>query len=86
MVAVKDKPVEGAGSAAARMERMERIAFALHEMCQPLMTLQCRLEIGKMTGTVDGYEEAVREGLADCERLLQSVNVLRQEIVRGLEG
>ena len=73
--------VAGAGAA-----QMERIAFALHEMCQPLMTLQCRLEIGKMVGTADGYEEAVREGLAECERLLRSVDVLRQRGCAGAGG
>ncbi len=77
---------KAAGDGLSGAARMERIAFALHEMCQPLMTLQCRLEIGKMIGTADGYEEAVKEGLAECERLLLSVDVLRNEVVRGLEA
>ena len=75
----------GEGPEAHEYERMERIAFALHEMCQPLMALQCRLEIGRMIGTPAGYEEAVREGLTEYERLFASVDLLRDEIRRGLE-
>lgn len=67
-------------------EQMGRIAFAVHEMCQPLMALQCRLEIGRMIGTADGYAEAVREGLSECDRLLVSVEVLRAEVLRGMRG
>ena len=65
---------------------MERVASALHDMCQPLMTLQCRLEIGRMVATAEGNEEAVRESLVECTRLLHAVDVLRHEVVRGLEA
>ena len=66
-------------------ECMRRIAYAMHEMCQPLMALQCRLEIGRMIGTAAGYEESVRDSLAECDRLLASVNVLREEVRLGLD-
>jgi len=66
-----------------REERMRQLGMALHELCQPLTTLQCRLEMAKMTGTIKGYREAVETGLAECERLCQAVTSMR-EIVRAV--
>jgi hypothetical protein len=84
VLAPEEKPVD---EAQPEVEApMKRIAFALHEMCQPLMSLQYRLEIAKMIGTAEAYEEAVRESLIEYERLRLSVDVLRNEVVRGLEA
>jgi hypothetical protein len=62
---------------------MDQIGRALHDLCQPLTTLQCRLEIAGMTGTNEAYREAVDMGLAECVRLMQSVDSMR-EIVRSV--
>ncbi len=62
---------------------MDQIGRALHDLCQPLTTLQCRLEIAGMTGTDEAYREAVDMGLAECVRLMQSVDSMR-EIVRSV--
>ncbi len=60
---------------------MEEMGRVLHELCQPLTTLQCRLEMAGLIGTVEGYREAVDHGLAECSRLVQAVGSMR-EILR----
>jgi signal transduction histidine kinase len=60
---------------------MDQISQALHDLCQPLTTLQCRLEIAQLGGTEQDYREAVELGLVDCDRLIESVGLLRR-IVR----
>jgi hypothetical protein len=62
-------------------EGMKQMGRALHDLCQPLTTLQCRLEIAVMTGTGEAHREAVEQGLADCARLTEAVASMR-EIVR----
>jgi signal transduction histidine kinase len=60
----------------------ETMGRALHELCQPLTTLQCRLEIAGLTGTAEAYREAVELGLAECARLMEIVSAM-QGIVRA---
>ena len=61
------------------MKRMDR---ALHELCQPLTTLQCGLEIAGLTGTPEAFREAVEMGLTECARLAQVIGSMR-EILRA---
>jgi hypothetical protein len=63
-------------------ERMKQMGTALHDLCQPLTTLQCRLEIAGLAGTQDAYREAVDLGLVECARLVEAVGRMR-EIVRA---
>jgi signal transduction histidine kinase len=60
---------------------MKQMGKALHDLCQPLTTLQCRLEMAGLTGTPEGYREAVDRGLEECARLTDAVGLMR-EIVR----
>ncbi|HEV2619877.1 MAG TPA: hypothetical protein VGU23_08055 [Acidobacteriaceae bacterium] len=60
---------------------MDQISQALHDLCQPLTTLQCRLEIAQLGGTDQDYREAVELGLVECDRLIEGVGLMRQ-IVR----
>jgi signal transduction histidine kinase len=64
---------------------MREIAVSLHDMCQPLTALQCRLEIGEMFGTLEGYRDAVTEALRESERLLVAVNTMRELVQQVLE-
>jgi signal transduction histidine kinase len=64
------------------VEGMKQIGKAVHDLCQPLTTLQCRLELAGLTGTPDAYREAVDLGLAECRRLVEEVGSMR-EIVRA---
>jgi hypothetical protein len=61
---------------------LEEVGQALHDLCQPLTTLQCRLELAGVLGTMDAYREAVDAGLAECSRLVESVASMR-EILRA---
>lgn len=56
----------------------ERLSRALHDLCQPLTTLQCRLEMAGMLGTMEAYREAVELGLVECERLAASAGEMRE--------
>jgi hypothetical protein len=69
--AVRDAAETGDGV----LEEMRR---ALHDLCQPLTTLQCRLELAEMTGTEEAYHEAVCLGLAECVRLVEAVGSMRE--------
>jgi hypothetical protein len=60
------------------VEGMEKIDRALHDLCQPLTTLQCGLEIAGLTGTQEAYRDAVRMALAECGRLAQAVGSMRE--------
>lgn len=62
-------------------EAMEQMGKALHSLCQPLTTLQCRLEMAELVGTMDAYREAVAHALNECARLVEGVGSMR-EILR----
>ncbi len=57
---------------------LEQMHHALHELCQPLTTLQCRLEIAGLLGTAEAYREAVDLGLVECGRLVEGVHAMRE--------
>jgi hypothetical protein len=61
---------------------MDKVDQALHDLCQPLTTLRCRLELAGLIGTVEAYRDAVELGLRECVRLVEGVELLR-EIVRS---
>lgn len=63
-------------------EGMKKISKAVHDLCQPLTTLQCRLELAGLAGTPEAYREAVDMGLVECARLIDAVGSMR-EIVRA---
>jgi hypothetical protein len=57
---------------------MEEMGRVLHELCQPLTTLQCRLEMAGLVDTPEGYRAAVDHGLAECSRLVLAVGSMRE--------
>jgi hypothetical protein len=59
------------------------ISDALHDLCQPLTILQCRLEMGRLMGTPESYREAVTLALADCYRLMNTVEAMREIVQRA---
>jgi hypothetical protein len=54
------------------------LSGALHDMCQPLTTLQCRLEMATLTDSVEAYREAAQMGMAECRRMAESVCRMRE--------
>jgi hypothetical protein len=63
-------------------EGVKQIGKVLHDLCQPLTTLQCRLEMATLVGTAEAYREAAELGLAECMRLSEAVAAMRA-IVRA---
>ena len=57
---------------------LEEMGQALHDLCQPLTTLQCRLEMAGLVGTMEAHREAVDLGLEECSRLVTSVGLMRE--------
>lgn len=50
---------------------------ALHDLCQPLTVLQCKLELGLMKGGEEATQAAVIDGLRECKRLNAAVAMMR---------
>jgi signal transduction histidine kinase len=50
---------------------------ALHDLCQPLTVLQCKLEIGLLRGGEEAAHKAVLDGLRECKRLNAAVTTMR---------
>jgi signal transduction histidine kinase len=60
----------------------KQLSAAVHDLCQPLTTLQCRLELATLTCTPESYREAVDDGLIECRRMVEAVESIR-EILRA---
>lgn len=67
-----------AGCGCETKGEMDQVDQALHDLCQPLTTLRCRLELAGLIGTVEAYREAVELGLTECVRLVDGVESMRQ--------
>jgi signal transduction histidine kinase len=63
-------------------DNRKQISAAVHDLCQPLTTLQCRLELATLTCTPESYREAVEDGLLECRRMVDAVELIR-EILRA---
>lgn len=60
-----------------------QVAVIVHDLCQPLTTLQCRLELAQIVDTSEDYRNAVALGVAECARMSRHVHALR-EVLRAL--
>lgn len=58
---------------------------ALHDLCQPLTVLQCKLELGLLKGGEEAIEAAARDGLKECKRLNAVVMTMRELIQQRLD-
>jgi hypothetical protein len=65
-------------------EAIRQMDAVLHDLCQPLTTLRCRLELAGLTRTPEAYREAVSRGMKECARLVEAVDSMR-EIVHSAE-
>lgn len=60
----------------------EQMDTALHQLCQPLTVLQCRLALGDLAEEPKAMKEAIRDALVECARLNQAVQGMRQILQR----
>ena len=73
----------GPGVSLSREDEIRRMGAVLHDLCQPLTTLQCRLEMAQQIATPQAYRDAVDAGMIECARLSAAVNSMR-EVVRAV--
>jgi hypothetical protein len=59
---------------------LREIEKGLHDLCQPVTSLQCRLELGKMAGDREGLLEAVNGGLLETRRIFEDIERFRQRL------
>ena len=70
------------GKGTARKNAMLReIERELHDLCQPLTTLQCRLELGQMCGDETSLMEAVEGALQETTKLVRGVGRMRDRLI-----
>lgn len=55
----------------------------LHDLAQPMASLQCRLEIGLILGGEEALVEAVNGALEDLRRLTAALGRMRQIIAEA---
>ena len=56
---------------------LSHMEVALHDLCQPLTVLQCKLEMGLLKGGEEATQAAVMDGLRECKRLNAVVTTMR---------
>jgi len=66
------------GIRAGFLREMEK---ELHDLCQPVTSMQCRLELGKMGGTADELLEAANGALEDTDRIFAAVARMREKLL-----
>lgn len=49
----------------------------LHDLCQPMTALQCRLELARMETEDEAAGRAMDEALAECDRLYSITEKMR---------
>jgi hypothetical protein len=64
---------------------LEQSHAELHDLCQPLTALQCRLEMGRMLGHAGALEESVDGALEETRRMFEVVAQMRQRLL-GIEA
>ncbi len=56
------------------------LRLALHDLCQPLSALQCRLYLGTLDDHPANMREAIVESVSECERMVEMVRALQNRI------
>ena len=61
----------------AQREAALEVERGLHDLSQPLTTLMCQLELGRMMGDAASLEAAVNDALIECRRLFDGFAAMR---------
>lgn len=61
--------------------QLEQWHAELHDLCQPLTALQCRLEIGRMQHHENALAEAVDGSLEETRRMFEVIARIRQRLL-----
>jgi hypothetical protein len=65
-------------------EMLQRLDRELHDLCQPLTALQCRLELAAMCGDEVSLMEGVKGSSEDMERLFVGIGTMREQLQREM--
>jgi signal transduction histidine kinase len=65
-------------------EWLAEMGDKLHDLCQPLTALQCRLEIGMLHGRPDTMRATMEEALHECERMNNRVHAMQTLLRRAM--
>jgi len=68
-----------------KKKQIETIAAALHDMCQPLTALQCRLELGGIRSSAHAMREDIDGAMKDCARMIAAVSRMRAVVAEARE-
>ncbi len=52
----------------------------LHDLCQPLTVLFCRLELGQLMGDADSMKVALQGALMECRRACDGIALMRRRL------
>ncbi len=66
-------------------EQVQELSVMLHDLCQPLTALQCRLELAEMEGDEEGMRRAIADSLTECERLNGIAMRMRQQLREAMQ-
>ena len=66
-------------------EQVQELSVMLHDLCQPLTALQCRLELAEMEGDEEGMRRAIADSLVECERLNGIAMRMRQQLREAMQ-
>lgn len=76
---IHEGSIHEAGMHEALVEEMRE---RLHELCQPLTALQCRLEMGRMQGdTPELLLETIQHGLIETQRMFAAIAAMRERLL-----
>jgi hypothetical protein len=66
--------------------QLEQRHAELHDLCQPLTVLQCRLEIGRLQNHEGALVEAVDASLQETRRMFEVIARIRQRLLADEEN
>ena len=67
----------------ALLRELER---ELHDLCQPVTSLQCRLELGRLCGGEEALREANDGALEDAARIFAAVGRMRERLLVAMSS
>jgi hypothetical protein len=73
--------MEGPGASLHDLDVLRELDKELHDLCQPLTVLQCRLEYGVMCGDAEALKEAVEGGLLETVRMFERIGLMREHLL-----
>jgi len=63
-------------------EFLREMVQELHELCQPVTAVRCRLQMGDLMGDPYSLKEAVSGSLEDTRKICESIARLRERLLQ----